>query len=63
MQDIALALVELQETYTGPPLKPVEVPLDGMLSLQCVDHTTQLRVICKLAEGALNPTVHVANNT
>ena len=45
----------------GPPLKPVKVPLDGIPSLQCVNRTTQLGVIDKLAEGALNPTVHVAD--
>ncbi|KAK4810558.1 hypothetical protein QYF61_004521 [Mycteria americana] len=61
VQALALGLVELHEVCTGPLLKPVEVPLDGIPSLQCVDHTTRLGVICKLAEGALNPTVHVAN--
>ncbi|KAK4808830.1 hypothetical protein QYF61_001338 [Mycteria americana] len=59
VQDLALGLVELHEVRTGPPLKPVKVPLDGMPSLQHVDHTTQLGVIGKLAEGAL--TVHVTN--
>ncbi|KAK4830147.1 hypothetical protein QYF61_008635 [Mycteria americana] len=61
VQDLALGLAELHEVHTGPPLKPVTVTLDGIPSLQCVDHTTQLGVIGKLAEGALKPTVHVAN--
>ena len=61
VQDLALGLVELHEACMGPPLKPVKVPLDGIPSLQHVDRTTQLGVIGKLAEGALNPTVHVAN--
>ncbi|PKU30563.1 hypothetical protein llap_19132 [Limosa lapponica baueri] len=61
MQDLALGLVELQEVCTGPPLKPVQVPLDGIPSLQRVDCATQLGVMGKLAEGALNPTVHVSN--
>lgn len=39
-------------------LKPVHVPVDGLPSLQCADCTTQLGVIVKLAEGALDPTVH-----
>ncbi|KAK4818782.1 hypothetical protein QYF61_019128, partial [Mycteria americana] len=60
-QDLALGLAELHEVRTGPPLKPVNVPLDGIPSLQRVDHTTQLGVIGKLAEGALNPTVHVTD--
>ena len=33
--------------------------LDGIPSLRCVNRTTQLGVICKLAEGALDPTVYV----
>ncbi|KAK4808881.1 hypothetical protein QYF61_007996 [Mycteria americana] len=59
VQNFALGLVELHEVRTGPPLKPVQVPLDGIPSLQRVDCTTQLGVVGKLAEGALNPTVHV----
>ena len=61
VQDLALGLVELHEVHMGPPLQPVQVPLDGIPSLQCVNHTTQLGVISRLAEGALNPTVHVTN--
>jgi len=59
VQNFALGLVQLHEIHTGPPLKPLRVPLDGIPSLQCVDFNTQLRVIGKLAEGALYPTVHV----
>jgi len=61
VQDLALGFVELHEVCMGPPLKPGKVPLDGMLSLQHVDHTAQLGVIGKFAEGALNPTVHAAD--
>ena len=57
----ALRLVELHAVHEGPPLKPVKVPLNGIPSLQCVNHTTQLGVIGKLAEGALSPTVHVTD--
>jgi len=60
-QDLARGLVELHEICMGPPLKPFKVPLDGILSLQHVSRIPQLAVICKLTEGALNPTVHVAN--
>ena len=55
MQYLALGLAELHEVHTGPPLKSVKVRLDGILSLRRVDHTTQLGVVSKLAEGALNP--------
>ncbi|KAK4821329.1 hypothetical protein QYF61_018234 [Mycteria americana] len=49
VQDLALGLVKLHEVDMGPLLKPV----------QHVNCTTQLGVICKLAEHALNPTVYV----
>ncbi|KAK4811032.1 hypothetical protein QYF61_015736 [Mycteria americana] len=43
----------------GPLLQIVQVPLDGILFFWCVNCTTQLGVICKLAEGALDLTVYV----
>jgi len=55
VQDLAHGLVEPHEVRTGPALKPVQVPLDDIPSLQRVDRTTQLGVICRFAEGALNP--------
>ena len=58
MQALAFGLVEPQEVHTGPPLKLVQAPLDGIPSLQCVNCTTQPGVISELAEGALNPFVH-----
>ncbi|GAB0179940.1 hypothetical protein GRJ2_000459300 [Grus japonensis] len=55
VQDPALGLVEPHEVHVGPLLKLVLALLDGILSLWCVDSTTQLGVVCKLAEGALDP--------
>ena len=52
VQGLALGLVEPHEVHTGPLLELVQVPLDGILSFWCVSCTTQLDVICKLAEGA-----------
>lgn len=40
-----------------PLLKPVKVPLDGIPSIKPINCTTQLNVICKLAEVPLNPTM------
>ncbi|KAK4824943.1 hypothetical protein QYF61_021631, partial [Mycteria americana] len=59
VQDPALGLVEPHEVHMGPLLELVQVPLDGILSLRHVNHTTQLGVVCKFAEGALDPTVCV----
>ncbi|KAK4823584.1 hypothetical protein QYF61_003770, partial [Mycteria americana] len=56
VQDLALGL-ELHEVHVGQLLKPVKVPLDGIPSLKQINYTTRLGVTCKLAEGALNPTV------
>jgi len=56
VQDLASGLVAPQEIHTGPLLKLVQVPLDGIPSFWCVNCTTQLAVICKLAEGALDLT-------
>ncbi|KAJ7416922.1 hypothetical protein WISP_67708 [Willisornis vidua] len=51
MENLALA---------GPPLKPVSVSLDEVLSLQCVDHIAQLEV-SRFAQCALSSTVHDAD--
>ncbi|KAK4826957.1 hypothetical protein QYF61_012806 [Mycteria americana] len=59
VQDPALGLVEPHEAHTGPLLQLVQVPLDDNASSWCVNCTTQLGVICKLAEGALNLAVNV----
>uniref|UniRef100_A0A8B9G1P6 RNA helicase n=1 Tax=Amazona collaria TaxID=241587 RepID=A0A8B9G1P6_9PSIT len=61
VEDLALGMVKLHQVGISPPHKRVKVPLDGIPSLQCINRTTQLGVIGKLAEGALNPTVHVTH--
>ncbi|KAK4811312.1 LOW QUALITY PROTEIN: hypothetical protein QYF61_024448 [Mycteria americana] len=58
-QDPALGLVEPHEVHMGPLLQLVQAPLDGILSLRRVNYTTQLGVICKLPEGALDLAVNV----
>jgi len=57
VQHPALGLVELHEVHTGPLLELVYVSLDDIQSLRHVDCTTQLGLICKLLESALNLTV------
>ncbi|KAK4815950.1 hypothetical protein QYF61_010444 [Mycteria americana] len=59
VQDPALGLVEPHEVHTGPLLRLVQVPLDDIVSFWCVSCTTQLGVICQLAEGALDLDVNV----
>ena len=45
----------------GPPLEPVWVFLVGILSFRCANCTTQIGVICKLAQDVLDPTVSVTD--
>lgn len=54
-------LVELHKICLDPLLKLVKVFLDGMPSLQHVNSTTQLDVICKLVEDALSPIIYIIN--
>ena len=64
--ELVLGLAKLCEVHVGPPLKPVQVPLDGIPFLQCVHCTTQLGVVCKPAEGALDPSmslIKILNST
>ena len=61
MQDLALVFVEPHDVFLGPLLEPVQVSLNGIPSLWCVDCTTQLGVISKLAESALDATVNVTD--
>ncbi|KAK4832298.1 LOW QUALITY PROTEIN: hypothetical protein QYF61_021697 [Mycteria americana] len=58
-QNPALDLVEPHEVHMSPLLQLVQVSLDDILSFWRVNCTTQLGVICKLAEGALDLSVNV----
>ncbi|KAK4826357.1 hypothetical protein QYF61_007951 [Mycteria americana] len=59
VQDPVVVLAEPHEVHMGPLLQLVQVPLDDFLSFWHVNRTTQLGVICKCAEGALDPTVYI----
>ncbi|KAK4812272.1 LOW QUALITY PROTEIN: hypothetical protein QYF61_012947, partial [Mycteria americana] len=58
-QDPALGLVEPHEVHTAPLLQLVQVSVDDIPSFWRVNCTTQLGVICRLAEGALDLAVNV----
>ncbi|KAK4820014.1 hypothetical protein QYF61_017393 [Mycteria americana] len=61
VSDPALGLVEPHEVHTSPLLQLVQVPQDDILSFWCVNCTTQLGVICRIAEGALDLTVSITD--
>lgn len=53
-------LIELHEVHSGPLLKPLKVPVDGILSLRQMNDTTRLFVIHKLAEFTISLSMIVA---
>lgn len=55
VQDLEYGLVKCDELHRDPLLELLRVVLDSIPSLSHVNHTTQLGVICKFAEGALGP--------
>ncbi|KAK4810530.1 LOW QUALITY PROTEIN: hypothetical protein QYF61_004493 [Mycteria americana] len=58
-QDLALGLVEPHTIDLGPSNQPVQVPLQSLPTLKQINTPTQLGVICKLTEGALDPFIHI----
>ncbi|KAK4815300.1 hypothetical protein QYF61_026205 [Mycteria americana] len=59
VQDPALGLVEPHTTGLSPSIQPVQVPLQSLPTLQQINTPTQLGVLCKLTEGALDPFVQI----
>ncbi|KAK4823743.1 hypothetical protein QYF61_006012 [Mycteria americana] len=59
VQDLALGLVKPHTIDLGPSIQPVEVPLQSLPALQQINTPTQLGVICKLAESALDPFIQI----
>ncbi|KAK4825919.1 hypothetical protein QYF61_003414 [Mycteria americana] len=59
VQDPALSLLEPQTIRLGPSIQPVQVPLQSLPTLKQINTPTQLVVICKLTEGALDPFVQI----
>ncbi|RMC19436.1 hypothetical protein DUI87_04047 [Hirundo rustica rustica] len=54
-QDLALAMVGPHATGFDPLIQPVQISLKNLPTLQQINTPTQLDVICKLTEGALDP--------
>ncbi|KAK4806165.1 hypothetical protein QYF61_001088 [Mycteria americana] len=58
-QDLALGLVKPHTIHPSPSIQPVQVPLQSLPTLQQINTPTQLGVVCKLTEGALDPFVQI----
>ncbi|KAK4810174.1 hypothetical protein QYF61_010486 [Mycteria americana] len=59
VQDPALSLVEPHTIGPSPSIQPVQVLLQSLPTLKQINTPTQLGVICKLTEGALDPFVQI----
>ncbi|KAK4812409.1 hypothetical protein QYF61_019643 [Mycteria americana] len=59
VQDLALGLVKPHTIDLGPSIQPIQVPLQSLPPLKQINTPTQLGVICKLTEGALDPLVQI----
>ncbi|KAK4826066.1 hypothetical protein QYF61_005025 [Mycteria americana] len=59
VQDLALGLVEPHTSGLGPSIQPVQVPLQSLPTLQQINTPTQLGVVCKLTEGALDSLIQI----
>uniref|UniRef100_A0A8C3KC32 CNH domain-containing protein n=1 Tax=Calidris pygmaea TaxID=425635 RepID=A0A8C3KC32_9CHAR len=46
-------------TNKFPSIQPVQIPLQGLSTLQQVDTPTKLGVVCELTEGALDPLIQI----
>ena len=42
----------------GPSLEFIQIPLYGIPSICHIHYTTQLGIICNVAEGILNPIIY-----
>ncbi|KAK4810547.1 hypothetical protein QYF61_004510 [Mycteria americana] len=58
-QDLALGLVKPHTIDLSPSNQPVQVPLQSLPPLKQINTPTQLGVICKLTEGALDPFIQI----
>ncbi|KAK4815422.1 hypothetical protein QYF61_001410 [Mycteria americana] len=61
VQDLALGLVKPHTIGLGPSIQPVQVPLQSLPTLQQINTPTQLGVVCKPSEGALDPLVQITD--
>ncbi|KAK4815138.1 hypothetical protein QYF61_017579 [Mycteria americana] len=61
VQDLALGLVKPHTIDLGPSIQPVQVPLQSLPTLKQINTPTQLCVICKLTESALDPFIQITD--
>ena len=60
-QSVDIWIAHTQAQHLAPGLVKAHVPLDGIPSCCHTKCTTQLSIVCKLVDAALNPTVYVTD--
>ena len=60
VQHLAFSFVEHHENGHGPLIQPNQIPLQFSYPHE-INMPTQLSVVCKLTEGALNPLIHITD--
>ena len=61
VHNLTLCLVKARVIDLSPAIKPVQITLYGLPTLRLIDTSSQLGVICKLIEGALNALIQIIN--
>ena len=61
MQDPTMDPMEIHATNLGPSIQSIQVPLQCPSHFRQINTPSQLGVVCKLTEGALNPLIKVIN--
>ena len=61
VKDLAFCLAEVHTIGLSPAIQPVQIPLQGLPTPRQMDTFSQLDVICKLTEGALNALIQIIN--
>lgn len=54
-------LVQLHELPICLLLDPIEVPLSGRTTTQCISHSSQFCIICKIAEVTVCAVIWIIN--
>ncbi|TRZ24745.1 hypothetical protein HGM15179_002447 [Zosterops borbonicus] len=61
VQDPGIVFIKPRIPGLGPSTQPVQVPLQSPPTPQQINTPLQLSVICKFANGKLNPLIHIIN--
>jgi len=61
VQNPAFGLVEPHTIGLSPSIQSVQIPLQSLPNLEQIDTPTELSVLCKLTEGALNPLIQMTD--